>query len=70
MRRALWLSLIVAAGVVVLTLGACTGSGAWTTVFMVEPDELASTGRSPGTGLLPRSRGRRRPADHHRPERD
>ena len=47
MRRALWLPLIVAAGVVVLTLGACTGSGAWTTAFMVEPDELASTGRNP-----------------------
>src|SRR5882724_7004319 len=47
MRRTLWLPLIVAAGVVVLTLGACTGSGAWTTAFMVEPDELASTGRNP-----------------------
>ena len=47
MRRALWLPLIVAAGVVVLTLGACTGSGAWTTAFMVEPDELVSTGRNP-----------------------
>ncbi len=47
MRRTLWLPLIVAAGVVVLTLGACTGSGAWTTAFMVEPDELAFTGRNP-----------------------
>jgi len=45
--------LIVAAGVVVLTLGACTGSGAWTTVFMVEPDELASTGRNPYFVLEP-----------------
>ena len=53
MRRALWLPLIVAAGVVVLTLGACTGSGAWTTVFMVEPDELASTGRNPYFVLEP-----------------
>lgn len=47
MRRALWLPLIVAAGVGVLTLGACLGSGAWTSVFPVEPDELASTGRNP-----------------------
>src|SRR2546422_3099120 len=47
MRRALWLPLIVAAGVVVLTLGACTGSGAWTSVFPTEPDELVSTGRNP-----------------------
>ena len=39
MRRALWLPLFVAAGVVVLTLGACTGSGAWTTAFMLEPDD-------------------------------
>jgi len=53
MRIALWLPLIVAAGVVVLTLGACTGSGAWTTVFMVEPDELASTGRNPYFVLEP-----------------
>jgi len=45
--------LIVAAGVVVLTLGACTGSGAWTTGFMVEPDELASTGRNPYFVLEP-----------------
>src|SRR2546422_10854521 len=47
MRRIPWRPLIVAVGVVVLTLGACTGSGAWTTAFMVEPDELASTGRNP-----------------------
>ncbi len=53
MRRTLWLPLIVAAGVVVLTLGACTGSGAWTTGFMVEPDELASTGRNPYFVLEP-----------------
>jgi len=51
MRRFLWLAVVVAAGVGVLTLGACLGSGAWsgtwTSVFPTEPDELVSTGRNP-----------------------
>jgi len=51
MRRFLWLAVIAAAGVGVLTLGACLGSGAWsgtwTSVFPTEPDELVSTGRNP-----------------------
>jgi hypothetical protein len=51
MRRFLWLAVIAAAGVGVLTLGACLGSGAWsgtwTSVFSTEPDELVSTGRNP-----------------------
>jgi len=41
----------VAAGIGVLTLGACLGSGAWsgtwTSVFPTEPDELVPTGRNP-----------------------
>ena len=51
MRRFLWLAVVVAAGIGVLTLGACLGSGAWsgtwTSVFPTEPDELVSTGRNP-----------------------
>ena len=51
MRRFLWLAVVVAAGIGVLTLGACLGSGAWsgtwTSVFPTEPDELVPTGRNP-----------------------
>ena len=49
MRKVLWLALpliviaVVAAGV----LGACVKSGDWTSAFMLEPDELVSTGRNP-----------------------
>ena len=47
MRRFLWLTLIVAVGIGILTLGACVGSGEWTAAFLMEPDELVSTGRNP-----------------------
>ena len=45
MRRFLWLGVVVAAGIGVLTLGACLGSGAWSgtwaMAFRTEPGELA-----------------------------
>lgn len=55
MRKSLWLSLLVASvGITgVLTLGGCAGFGEWTSVFAVEPDELASTGRNPYFVLEP-----------------
>src|SRR5207237_3285982 len=37
----------VAVGIGILTLGACVWSGEWTSAFLTEPDELASTGRNP-----------------------
>ena len=55
MRKVLWLALpliviaVVAAGV----LGACVKSGDWTSAFMLEPDELVSTGRNPYFVLEP-----------------
>src|SRR5438034_11035460 len=57
MRRFLWLPVVVAAGIGVLTLGACLGSGAcsgtWTSVFPTEPDDLVRTARNPYFILAP-----------------
>jgi len=49
MRKVLWLvlPLIVIAVVAAGVLGACVKSGDWTSAFMLEPDELVSTGRNP-----------------------
>ena len=47
MRRFLWLTLIVAAGVGVLMFGASVQSDAWISDFQIEKDELVSTGRNP-----------------------
>jgi len=47
MRKFLLATLGVAVGIGILTLGACVWSGEWTSAFLTEPDELASTGRNP-----------------------
>src|SRR5436853_4255122 len=47
MRRLLWSIMGVALGVGIVALGACVWSGEWTSAFLTEPDELASTGRNP-----------------------
>ena len=47
MRRLLWPIMGVALGVGIVTLGACVWTGEWTSAFLTEPDELASTGRNP-----------------------
>src|SRR5437016_10880559 len=47
MRKLLLATLGVAVGIGILTLGACVWSGEWTSAFLTEPDELASTGRNP-----------------------
>ena len=55
MRKVLWLvlPLIVIAVVAAGVLGACVKSGDWTSAFMLEPDELVSTGRNPYFVLEP-----------------
>src|SRR2546423_11220852 len=47
MRRLLWPIMGVALGVGIVALGACAWTGEWTSAFLTEPDELASTGRNP-----------------------
>src|SRR5437867_8438345 len=47
MRKISWLTLIVAAGIEILTLTACVRSGEWTSTFLMEADELLSVGRNP-----------------------
>src|SRR3989442_7159868 len=49
MRKVLWLALplIAVVGIAVGVLAACVKSGDWTSAFMLEPDELVSTGRNP-----------------------
>jgi hypothetical protein len=52
-RRFLWIPLVVLVGAGVLIFWTDIGSGAWTSAFPVEPDELASTGRNPYLILEP-----------------
>ena len=47
MRKVLGLTLIIAAGIGILTLAACVRSGEWTSTFLMGPDELVSVGRNP-----------------------
>src|SRR3989440_11798554 len=53
MRRLLWPIMGVALGVGIVALGACAWTGEWTSAFLTEPDELASTGRNPYFTLEP-----------------